>query len=336
MTNRFHFFIHNYSKVFGGQERYVETLSQSLRNRGFIVNVVGGPERIVQTSTNAKKATLRNSVEILNGNRSLYLQAWRSRKTAIRVYVQHSNVEDGQQAAWRRFVRKALLKLLLKRMDAVVRVSNVSLPNGYAPGKISTIYNGVDLPDFHSARRANANFTLLMVGAVNENKNQKLAINLLTQCQDIKLVIVGDGPQLEEWKRFARDMNIDDRVTWAGFVADPSVYYKTCDALLLLSKFEAFPYAVLEAMSYGMPVISAPVGGVPEAFEHEKSGILLNGYDLDELQERVEALRDNPETRVMIGISARRRIEERFTVEKMTENLLKLIYSLETPGDHIQ
>lgn len=320
------FSIFNFSDVFGGQERYLESLLIGLHQRGISCEFTGGPERLNESVIRTKPTgKLGPSIEFLNGNRALYLRAWRWRKSDLRVYVQHSNILDGQQSFLKRWLRKLLLRLLLTQADVVIRVCQQSLPDRYAPGKIYTVYNGVALPDQPAAIDVKRPFTLLMVGAINDNKNQLLALRLLEQYPDIRLILVGDGPRKLQWQQWAENKGLSSRIDWVGFVNNPEVFYTKADALLMLSHFEAFPYVVLEAMSYGIPVISVPVGGVPEAITHEYDGFILTSYDLEELSQVVQRMRDEPEWRCQLGSKARQTVSERFTLEKMIDNLLDII-----------
>lgn len=326
MNLHFSFYAANFSTVFGGQERYLESLFTELQRRGVNCEFTGGPECLTQLVARTKQVgKLGPRVELLNGNRALYLRAWRRRTTDLRVYVQHSNILDGQQSPLKRWIRKLLLRLLLTRVDAVIRVCQQSLPDRYAPGKIHTIYNGVSLPALPAVTEVKRPFTLLMVGAINDNKNQLLALRLLEKQPDIRLILVGDGPRKAQWQQWASDKGLASRIDWTGFVDQPEVYYPQADALLMLSRFEAFPYVVLEAMSYGLPVIAVPVGGVPEAITHERDGLVLTSCELQELNQAVQRFTDNPEWRRQLGCNARQTVSECFTLEQMVDSLLGVI-----------
>lgn len=78
-------------------------------------------------------------------------------------------------------------------------------------------------------------------------------------------------------------------------------------------------------MSYCLPVISVPVGGVPEAITHERDGLLLGSYDINELIHAVERLKNDPELSRQLGLEARKTIAERFTLDVMVNSLLNII-----------
>jgi L-malate glycosyltransferase len=317
--------IYNYSNVFGGQERYVDAIRTELLQRNISCEIFSAKSIQAIENPTSRNHCGKFLTELLNGNRALYLRGWRITNADVRVYVQHSHVQDAQGHPVKQWVRKLLLRLLLTRMDVVVRVCDNALPDHYAPGKIHTIHNGVPLPDLPDSPAADRPFTLLMVGAVNENKNQRLALQLLVQLPDVHLVVVGDGPErpaLEEW---AVAHGVASQVRWTGFLEDPSPFYLQADALLMLSAFEAFPYAVLEAMAHGLPVVGTRVGSVPEAITHEQDGLLLPARDLESVSAAVRRLQADPAWRKQLGQRARQTVRERFTVETMTDRLLNVI-----------
>lgn len=300
----------NQSMVFGGQERYVQELGKWLVAKGHQISFKGLPGNLLLSNALPEEC----GVHLYNGNSALYSTLKGGVSGALNVYVHHSHIDDGQQLFWRRWVRKALLKLLLRRFDLVVRVCNVALPDFYAPNRIITIYNGVALDDSVLPRGPRHIKKWLMVGGVTNNKNQRLAIAALAHCQDATLTIVGSGPALESLQLYASNLNVDSRVEWVGFVADPQPYFNVCDVLLMLSHFEAFPYVVLEAMASGMPVIATPVGGVPEVIT-DKNGILLNDYTIKSLVDAVMQLEKAPDLYAGLSSAAISTIKERFTLE---------------------
>lgn len=320
--------LYNFSSCFGGQERYLECLCQALWRRRIETEFFGGPDRLiysVQRSSKLGPTSGAAEVELLNGNRALFLRGWRRRRSDLRIYVQHSLINDFQSGWFRTVVRGFLIKLLLRRIDIVIRVTPEALPDHYAQGKVFTVFNGVPLPSITNTRSTSDDFTLLMVGTVCINKNQLLALRLLILNKDARLIIVGDGPERERLQAWAKAEGIDSRVMWAGSTDSVGEFFLRADALLLLSKYEAFPYAVLEAMSYGVPVISARVGGVAAVIRHRENGLLLPGTNLQSLEAAVSMLQVNRDWVKTLGANARQMITDRYTVDRMTDDLLALV-----------
>jgi glycosyltransferase involved in cell wall biosynthesis len=87
--------------------------------------------------------------------------------------------------------------------------------------------------------------------------------------------LAGHGPLLEKTKQLASELGVSERVTFGGLRRDMPRLYKAADALLLCSQYESLPLTIREAMLFGLPVISTNVGGVAEAIEDGRSGLLV-------------------------------------------------------------
>ena len=81
---------------------------------------------------------------------------------------------------------------------------------------------------------------------------------------------------------------------------------------------------LLEAMAAGLPVVASRVGGVPEAVDHERTGLLVPPCRPSELAEALVALLRDGERRQAYGLAARRAFEKRFTAQHMTRRYAEL------------
>ncbi len=102
-----------------------------------------------------------------------------------------------------------------------------------------------------------------MVGALNTNKNQKTVVEALKLVPTGRLILVGSGEQEKELRTLAKGINISDRVDFAGQQEDLSSYYRGADLFINASEFEACSISVIEAMSYGLPLILSDTGEAP-------------------------------------------------------------------------
>ena len=164
---------------------------------------------------------------------------------------------------------------------------------------------------------------MLMVGALNANKNQRLAIEALRHLPGATLTLVGEGPVRAELVALAANHHLEDRITWAGFQEATAHYYREADVTLVLSKFEGLPFVILESMASGTPVVATPVGGIPEVITDREDGYLLAQPSVECL---VACLKDiTPESAFQMGRAARQKIESGFTVDHMVNGLLEVI-----------
>ena len=139
-----------------------------------------------------------------------------------------------------------------------------------------------------------------------------------------RFAIVGSGP-MEDWvaQRLAEE-DFGDRVMLRPF--EPPVWPRLAafDAFVLPSLWEGLPIAVLEAMAAGLPVVSTTVNGIPEAVEHEESGLLVPPGDPPALADAIERVAGDAELRARLGERGRRRYEQQFTLDRMIDRFEEL------------
>lgn len=206
---------------------------------------------------------------------------------------------------------------------------------GVAEDKVVVVPNGVDAAKFrpdNAQRRAlrarfgisDDEFTLLTAGRLEQAKGHQYALRtaaiLAEQGIAVRVLVAGGGPD-EAWLREQADLlGLADRVHWLGHVPRDQMpgVYNAADAVLMLSAHtEAFPYAVVEAMSCGLPVVASQVGGIPAAISDGQDGFLVATGDTNEAVERVLALLRDGERRAALGRAARETVLRRFTLDRM-------------------
>ena len=114
----------------------------------------------------------------------------------------------------------------------------------------------------------------------------------LTEQRPARLLMVGDGPDRPAAERKARDLEIDDRVTFLGKLKNPLEALAIADLFLLPSESESFGLAALEAMACGVPVVATEAGGLPEVIRHGVSGMLAPVGDVERMGDHAAFLLD--------------------------------------------
>ncbi|MEY8599570.1 N-acetyl-alpha-D-glucosaminyl L-malate synthase BshA [Staphylococcus shinii] len=100
-----------------------------------------------------------------------------------------------------------------------------------------------------------------------------------------KLILLGDGPELMDMKKKARDLGIEDAVLFLGKQNWVSEFYQISDLVLLLSEKESFGLTLLEAMKSGVVPIGSTAGGIKEVIKHDETGFIVDVGDSTQASE---------------------------------------------------
>jgi glycosyltransferase involved in cell wall biosynthesis len=140
------------------------------------------------------------------------------------------------------------------------------------------------------------------------------------------LVYLGDGPYMNTLIRIHSELSCRRDILLGGYRPRAVELLKDADLFVVPSIWEdAFPSAVLEPMSRGIPVIASDVGGIPEMIEDGVSGLLVPPADEENLATALEQLLSDPEHRLRIGAAARRRVAQSFPPERQVERIINLL-----------
>ena len=132
---------------------------------------------------------------------------------------------------------------------------------------------------------------------------------IATRCPEAHFVIAGDGEERLRLETLAKSLNLNERLTWVGWLQDMDVFYRSLDVLLFNSDWDAMPTTPLEAMSQGIPVVASVVnGGLKEILNSNQFGFLLNHHEVETLAAEVVRLIRNRTSARQTGLAGRERI----------------------------
>jgi glycosyltransferase involved in cell wall biosynthesis len=188
----------------------------------------------------------------------------------------------------------------------------------WAADKVRVVPNGVDPERFAPREVAHAPaFTFVLVGRLEKRKGVDLAIAALAGVAGARLDVIGDGAQRGALEELAIRRGVADRVRFHGHVEDPRDLVARADTALCSSRSEGLGIALLEAMAMARPVVGFAVGGVPEIVKDGQTGLLAQAGEVDALAARMsEATRSRDRVHTL-GLAARTRVVERFSVQTM-------------------
>jgi glycosyltransferase involved in cell wall biosynthesis len=193
------------------------------------------------------------------------------------------------------------------------------------PNKISVIPTGVDVDLFKNGK-TNPESSVIFVGSLTKRKGINYLLEAVSKIDNIKLIIVGDGPEMGSLRLLANSLAISERVTFAGSVAPHGLprYYSYASIFVLPSLREALPLSLLEAMSCGLPIIATNISGMSEVIKDGYNGFLVEPANVEQLKEKIKFLAENPELCREIGKNARKTVEEKYSWDVVAKKTLKV------------
>lgn len=211
--------------------------------------------------------------------------------------------------------------------------------------KIIKLHNGVDAKRYSvatEAQRHAAKIALgipaesVVIGQVawfrEEKDHESLFLafeKVINAVPQAYLVLLGGGPLMDHYKARARDLNIDQRILFAGVISDVGPYLDAMNIGCLVPKSnEGFSNAIIEKMAKGLPLVVTDVGGNREAVTDGDNGFVVRPGDAEEIAKKLTLLARDEELRASMGRASRKRAIEDFDLAVMVERHDALYRSL--------
>ena len=232
---------------------------------------------------------------------------------------------------------------IVRRMNRIITPSYYlkKLVSGWgaSPKKIQVIYNSLeeiksDLTKEEAKKALSlAGRILLSIGRLAPWKGFDTLIGLipkfLERFPDIKLIIVGAGPEKENLKFKIKNLKLSENVIMVGAVPhqETGLYFRAADLFVLNTGYEGLSHVLLEALSMKLPAVVSNIGGNPEVIEDGVNGYLFEYNDKEEIIKKVNQLLDSPEKQKQFVEAGLKKLEQ-FTFVRMiddTKEVLKLM-----------
>jgi len=222
-------------------------------------------------------------------------------------------------------------------VNSFAQVNALNLVRGFPKNKIECIYNAV--PDIDSTLVRNKyqtgeQISIGVVSRLSKDKGHDILINafaaLSLHHKNIRLSILGDGPEYPYLIDLCKKLKIDNIVQFCGYVSDYELKFalSRLDIFVFPSLWEGLPYIILEALRAGLPIISTNVGGIPEVVRHMIEGILVNPGSTVELFDAMSFLLNDRKLINQMAINSRERYTNCFTLDEMEKKFNNLLYEL--------
>lgn len=227
-------------------------------------------------------------------------------------------------------------RALIRRRDHVVAVGNAVrralIDNEGIPQKrVEVIYNGIDATGFQdgtslraAVRReiglANGDFVMVQVARLDPLKDHCTALRtvnrLVEDLPNIRLLLLGDGPQRELIERQIVESGLERHVKMLGMRRDVGRILSAADLFLLTSISEGIPLTLIEAMAASLPTVSTCVGGVSEVVVDGSTGSLVSAGDDQALANAVLRLACDATLRQRMGSLGQKRVCDSFSEQQ--------------------
>lgn len=337
----------------GGMERVVQGLAEGAAGLGHEVEVVavettlGGSRDAGRQRSSVRRAFsfgALGSQEIAPG----YIAAAWKRADVIHVHHPHpladvacllrawrTPVVVTQHADARRGMYRPSARLVLRRARAVVVPSRAHVAlstelTGFE-GKVEVIPFGIDERRwmFVPPPPPDAPARAIFIGRLVPYKGVDILLRALERVPDLRLEVVGTGPELPRLRTLAQALAVSDRVRWWGEYPDDDLPRRMADADFLVlpsvTVEEMFGLVVLEAMAAGRPVITTALpSAVREVNVPGTTGLEVPLRDVGALAQALSTLAHDPALRHRLGQAGQRRVAEHFTQSTMAERHVAL------------
>ncbi len=198
-------------------------------------------------------------------------------------------------------------------------------------GRIITLYNCVKKPSRRKVHRDTEEIRVLFMGKLDRGKGVfdliDVAGSLKRNGKKVRFILCGEGER-EALQKAAAKKGVADRVDFPGWISDKSTYYCLGDIFVLPSYNECLPMVLIEAASYGLPIVSTRVGGIPDIIVDQCNGFLVNPGDVGALKERIAVLVDSVKLRQEMGSKGMQLVDRAFSTEAVTTRLSQIYESL--------
>lgn len=242
-------------------------------------------------------------------------------------------------------------ELALRRIPNIIGVSHamgeLMVRRGIAKRPPFAIYNGIRFDpapprgnrlDYLRSLGVNVEEDSVVVGIaarLNPVKDMSTLVRGFAEayrsCDKLRLVIAGDGEELDLLKNLAESLGVKDQVTFAGWISggmDP--FYAALDINALTSLSETFPYALTDGTRFRLATVATAVGGIPNLIDHGENGFLFEPKDWKTLGEQLARLGSDEALRREFGQKLYEKASTQFTIEKTIETQISIYRAIKS------
>lgn len=362
--------IHQFRPITGGAELQAERLSGKLINLGHSVEVLtrlwddSAPEEII----NAVKVIRVSFPYAYTGEGKQAVETFRylfNNRHKYDIFHAHQGFGHAMVAVVvaRCFGKRSIVKIacageygdlnvlsnleggnkalsILRKADAIIAISREVemelIENGFVPGQIHLIPNGVDTDFFKRtiAIPTRERFRFILIGRRHPQKGIDTAFQALKQLKEeglagsVELRLYGRDYEGHDYRQIAFDLGVGDMVEFLPFSDTIFDVYQDANGFILPSRGEGLSNSLLESMSMELPVIATRVSGTEDVIENGQDGILVSPDSPEELAQAMQRLIINHPEAIKLGRNARVKVCRKFSLDYVAQKYSELYNEL--------
>lgn len=273
---------------------------------------------------------------IINLPSDLKVSAYAAKKANVdKVIYRRGSAIPIKNKLLNRIIFRNYVDEIIANSEATKNTILSNNPNLFDKDKIKVIYNGITL-DEKETKAVNPVYTKqndeLIIGNAGrfvKQKNHSFLIQLASKLKveniNFKLLLAGSGKLETETRTLAKQLNVEDKIIFTGFVANITDFMESIDIYILPSLWEGFGYVLVEAMLHKKPVIAFNLSSNPEIIADKKTGFLTDPNNFEEVTEKIKLLATNQELREKMGMDGEKRVKSLFIIERVVEEIEKTV-----------
>ncbi|MFH1314205.1 MAG: glycosyltransferase family 4 protein [Candidatus Eisenbacteria bacterium] len=316
------------------------TIAEMARQKGYRADVFpAGPLTAPIALCRVVRLLQREHVALIHTHSVLahifgyFIKKWMKRVSFL-MHV-HASIQRELVSQETTFLKRAIytraISASLRACDALIANSDAVrrdlAEQGVDIEKITVVHNGVDVERIRLAAGASKlpaslregfgqNRIIGTLGRFTPIKNQKLMLlaarTVVKQHPDVLFLLVGDGKERGRLEQMGRELGLEDKLIFTGWLDSPYPVLSRMDILVLPSLWEGLGVTILEAMALGKPVVATKVGGIPEVVSDGETGLLVPSGDEEALASALHKLLSNPELARDMGRRGKIVVEQKF------------------------
>ena len=165
---------------------------------------------------------------------------------------------------------------------------------------------------------------LVYAAEFSDRKNQEMIIrSMVNLSPQIKLILMGDGQNLERCKELSKELYLSDRIKFTGYVKNIDFYYSISDICISASRIEGLPFNIMEAMYMGLPIVASKVKGNEDLVEEGVNGYLFEYNDINSFSSILNKLSENTQLREELGKHSRE-LSQKYSLENVFPEIVSI------------